>query len=80
MLFIIRFRVKVGNPAQVYHFLNTKDLPEAFIEPNKSLKMIEYYDLVYSRIKDEANGKAVPKEPKTHALCLYSLKYEKKKV
>lgn len=78
-IYVLRLRVKVGDPAEVYFYLNPRDLPEAFIEKNKALTMIEYYDRVYAKLKDQANNKATPNEPSTHGLCRFSLKYEPQK-
>lgn len=74
-MFSLQFKVKIGDPAELYFVLNKKELPEAYTERDKALIMIDYYNEVYKRLKDRANNKLVYKDPKTHALCLHSLKF-----
>lgn len=71
--FVIRIKVKPGDQYEVYHIINDKDIPEAYIRENnkeKKLTMIEYYNEVYRRLKMKANEqKGDP--VKAHALCRF---------
>ena len=37
--------------------------------------MIEFYDLIYQKLKEKANGKLTTPDASLHSLCKTSLKY-----
>jgi hypothetical protein len=73
---VVRIKVKPGDQYEVYHFINDKDIPEAYFRENnreKKLSMVDYYNEVYRRLKDKANGRS-SEAPKVHALCRLVIK------
>lgn len=78
--YIVRVKVKLGDPFEVYHFINEKEIPEAYFRENnkeRKLTMIQYYDEVYKRLKDKANNISSDR-PKVHALCRFDININSK--
>ena len=54
--------------------LDIKDVPLAFLE-GRNLNIMQYYDLVYKKLKDRADGQLKDKEPFNHPLCIQNLRF-----
>lgn len=45
-LYVVRIKIKVGDPKELYHLINKNDLPETYLREDKSVKkktMVEFY-------------------------------------
>lgn len=70
-LYLLRIKVKPGDPSEVYHYINSKDTPQSTIREGNRTKEIlfpEYYQEVYRRLKLKVSGKDIKKEP-SHRYC-----------
>lgn len=77
--YIVKVMVKAGDPYEVYHFVNDKEVPEAYVREDRSNKkktMYEFYDMVYDRLKKKANNHDMKQKTEAHSLCRFCLKAE----
>ena len=45
-LYVVRIKIKVGDPKELYHIINKNHLPETYLREDKSVKkktMVEFY-------------------------------------
>ena len=74
-VFVVRLKVKQGNPADLYHIISSKDTPEAYQDLSKPLSFIDYVSTLSEKMRNEANGSLQVKEPHGHPLCVHNLKF-----
>ena len=52
-LYIVRIKIRIGDPKEIYHVINSKHIPQTFMREDRSVKKKEFkdfYQLFYKRI------------------------------